>query len=355
MMTDRIALNSAARIPSTGWRRPFIPIPFFTGSHTQTLLGNYWRRPTLSIPFDAEAVEVDPTDNSRVLCHCHWQPLAVRANRLTILLVHGLEGSSDSRYIQGITSRAWNCGCNVIRMNMRNCGGTDTWTPTLYHSAFSGDVGKVLSHFVNQHQLTQVAVAGYSMGGNLVLKLVGELGDDVPSWLVAATVVSPAADLAASADALHEPANRIYEWHFLRNLMRRFRRKASLFPQRYSVQEVGPIRSIREFDDRITAHYSGYTNADDYYFRASAARVVSRIAVPTLVLHALDDPFIRMTAETRKSLMQNPWVELVETTRGGHCAFLARTSGPGASSDRHWAEATLVRFVLAVAEQADGS
>jgi len=309
-----------------------------------------------------EAVEVDPATGSRVRCVCHWQPETVRPDRLTILLVHGLEGSSESQYIGGITALAWNAGCNVIRMNMRNCGGTDTWTPTLYHSGLSADVGMVLHHFARRYALQRVAMAGYSMGGNLVLKLAGELGADTPPWLLAAVGVSPAIDLAESADALHEPSNRIYERHFLRNLMRRFRRKAELFPDLYSSAGIGPIKTIREFDDQITARYSGFTGADDYYYRAAAARVVSRIAIPALVIHALDDPFIRLTPQSRAALLANPVITLVETNHGGHCAFLAKTpSAPepdllSVPKDcRHWAEATLVRFLLATAGHTDGS
>jgi predicted alpha/beta-fold hydrolase len=347
--------------PKSSWFTAFEPLSWLEGNHVQTLAGNFWRRPTFLIPFEAQAVEVDPTDGSRVLCHCHWQPAKVRSDRLTILLVHGLEGSSDSRYIQGITARAWEAGCNVIRMNMRNCGGTETWTPTLYHSGLSADVLTVLRHFADQQGLKRIAMAGYSMGGNLVLKLAGELGENSPSWLRAAVGVSPAVDLAASADALHEPANRMYEWNFLKNLMRRFRRKASLFPEIYSTQGLLPIRSVREFDDKITARYSGFAGADDYYFRAASARVVSRIAIPTLVLHALDDPFIRVTPETSSMLAQNPAIELVETQHGGHCAFLARTyksserkTGEPLNGARHWAEATLVRFLLAAAGHNNG-
>jgi len=200
------------------------------------------------------------------------------------------------------------------------------------------------------------------MGGNLVLKLAGDLGTEAPAWLVGAVGVSPATDLAASADALHEPSNRFYEWHFLRNLMRRFRRKAELFPKIYSVESAGPVRTIREFDDRITARYSGFASADDYYDRASSARVVSRIAIPTLALHALDDPFIRMMPDTRAALLANPNVALVETQHGGHCAFLTRKNGmqqsnsnlPGGDS-RHWAEATLVRFLMSTCGHAHGS
>jgi predicted alpha/beta-fold hydrolase len=242
-------------------------------------------------------------------------------------------------------------------MNMRNCGGTEQWTPTLYHSGLSSDVWAVLQHFVALHTLERVAMAGYSMGGNLILKLAGELGDRAPNWLKASVGVSPATDLAPSADALHELANRFYEWHFLRNLMRRFRRKVELYPAIYSASEIGPVRTIREFDEQITARYSGFTGADDYYFRASSARVISKIGIPTLVLHALDDPFIRMTPETRRELLQNSNIQLIETDQGGHCAFLTRKNAPNwPASDaigaigvesRHWAEAITVRFLMA--------
>jgi len=358
---DDSSASPGPHLSNLRWLSDFEPFRLFRNGHAQTLAGNFWRRPLFDFPFVSEAVVVDPADGSRVLCHCHWQPEPVRADRLTILLVHGLEGSSDSRYIQGITRRAWNAGCNVIRMNMRNCGGTETWTPTLYHSGLSSDVLAVLQCFVDQHHLLRVAMAGYSMGGNLVLKLAGELGDKPPEWLRAAVGVSPAADLAPSADALHEPVNRMYEWHFLRNLMRRFQRKAQLFPEIYSATGFGPIRSVREFDDKITARYSGFTGADDYYFRAASARVVSSISIPALVLHALDDPFIRITPETRQALTLNSSVTLIETAHGGHCAFLASSASQSAAanaegdSQRHWAEANLVRFLLATAGHADGS
>ena len=342
-------IQATFQAPPSAWLQPYRPIRFLTGAHKQTLAGNYWRRKPLRLVPDAEPVVVDPADNSRVLCHCHWQPASVRSQRLTLLLVHGLEGSSDSRYIRGITARAWAQGCNVIRMNMRNCGGTDTWTPSLYHSALSADVDAVLRHFAQQYHLQRMAMVGYSMGGNLVLKLAGELASDAPDWLLAAVAVSPAADLAPSADALHEPQNRLYEWHFLRNLMRRFRRKATLYPQRYGGVAIGPVHSIRDFDQEITARFSGFQGADDYYARASASRLVHRIAIPTLVLHADDDPFIRLTPQTAAVLKANPAITLVGTAHGGHCAFLA--AGP----DRHWAEATLLRYLMETVGHAHGS
>ena len=323
------------------WLNSFEPRRWLSNGHLQTIIGNFLPRPALQIPAATETVEVDRADSSRVLCHCHWQPEAVRAESLTVVLVHGLEGSSDSRYIQGITARAWAAGMNVVRMNMRNCGGSEALTPTLYHSGRSADVGAVVSHFTDRYSLKRVALVGYSMGGNLVLKLAGEWGARAP--LAAVATVCPIIDLAAGADALHEPANRIYEIRFVRGLIKRMRRKAALFPEIYKIDGIGPIRSIREFDQKIVAPYCGFRDADDYYYRAASARVIHRLAVPTLVLCAQDDPFIRLFPETRSSILANPHIAFVEPRHGGHCAFLGR--GPG--DDIHWAEATVLRFLQA--------
>jgi predicted alpha/beta-fold hydrolase len=329
---------------------PFEPLRGLTNGHAQTIVGNFLPRSPFQLKATAETVEVDPADGSRVLCHCHWQPETVRASRLTVLLVHGLEGSSDSRYVLGIAARAWEAGLNVVRMNMRNCGGTDALTPTLYHSGLSGDVGAVVRHYTERFSLERVALVGYSMGGNLVLKLAGEWGNRPPLCAVAA--VCPAIDLAPGADALHKPLNRGYEWRFLRRLMARYARKAELFPGIYApAAEIGPVRSIRQFDDKIVARYWGFRDADDYYYRAASARVVDRIAVSTLILYAQDDPFIRLLPETRAKLLANPRVTFVETRHGGHCAYLSRDRG----NEIHWAEAAVIRFLLAVAGQLHGS
>jgi predicted alpha/beta-fold hydrolase len=232
-------------------------------------------------------------------------------------------------------------------MNMRNCGNTDHLTPTLYHSGLSNDVGAVIRHYTAQFKLERVALVGYSMGGNMVLKLAGEWGSEPP--LCAVATVCPAIDLAAGSDALHEPGNRIYEWHFLRGLMRRYRRKAAMYPQIYGPDTVRPIRSLRQFDNDIVARHCGFSDADDYYYRAASARVVDKIAVPTLILRAVDDPFVRMTPETRAKLLANPHVLLVETAHGGHCAYLSRDRG----EDIHWAEASIVRYLMRFAQSAE--
>lgn len=342
-MTQADALVQAQKA-SPAWFTKFEPSPWLANGHLQTIVGNFLPRPPFLLPAVAETVEVDPADGSRVLCHCHWQPERVRAGRLTAVMVHGLNGSSDSRYIRGIAALAWEAGMNVVRMNMRNCGGSDALTPTLYHSGRSADVGAVVRHFSERFGLERVALVGYSMGGNMVLKLAGEWGMRVP--LVAVATVCPAIDLAAGADALHEPRNRIYERHFLRALIQRFRRKAEMFPDVYRNSDVGPLRSIREFDQKIIAPYCGFRDADDYYFRAASARVIDRVAVPALVLLAQDDPFIRFFPETRARILANPYIDFIEPQHGGHCAFLARRS----ASAVHWAEVTVVRYLQAVTE-----
>ncbi len=334
--------------------KPFEPRRFLHNGHVQTIAGNFLPRTDSLAPPFAELVEVSPESElqmaSKVLCHCHWQPAEGRAERMTVILLHGLEGSSNSQYVIGNANKMWRAGMNVVRMNMRNCGGTEALSPTLYHSGLSGDVGAVMEFFRKREKLARVALVGYSMGGNLVLKLVGELGSDAPTELCCAVGVSPAVDLGPSADALHRIVNRLYERRFLRALLKRFRRKTALFPHVFDAQKGDGLRSLREFDDRITALYSGFAGADDYYHRAAAARVIDRIAIPTLILHALDDPFVCLTEETRTKIRNNRSIRLIETGHGGHCAFLAPPN-PAAADDGYWAESTLLRFIESFANR----
>ena len=328
----------------------FIPRLFLSNGHIQTIAGNFLPRPNHLPKPTPELVEVCPANGTQiatqVLCQCHWQPTEVRSQRPAVIVVHGLEGSADSQYVVGNANKLWNAGANVIRMNMRNCGGTERLSPTLYHSGLSGDVGAVMRHFIRREHLKSVALIGYSMGGNLVLKLAGELGADAPRELHSVVGVSPAIDLGQSATALHRAENRLYERRFLRNLLKRFRYKVRLFPRAFDPDRAVGISSLREFDDRITALYSGFASAEDYYFRAAAARVVNRIAVPTLILHAQDDPFVAITPDTLAKIDLNPHITLLQPEHGGHCAFLAKPDRPRCD-DGYWAESTALRFVLA--------
>ena len=295
------------------------------------------RRFNLPAP-EERLIEVAP--GIKVLCHCHWQP--DRASPLTVIVVHGLEGSSDSQYMMGITGKALAAGMNVIRYNQRNCGGTDALAPVLYHSGLSNDVAVVARELIERDRISHLALVGFSMGGNLVLKLAGEWGTQGPPQFRAVAACCPAMDLAASADALHDPANRIYELYFLFNLRRRMIRKADLFPGHFDVGRMRGMRSLRDFDHQITAYYCGFSGADDYYRRAAAANVIERIAMPGLILHAANDPFIRITPETRQKIAANPNIAFVETEDGGHCSFVGRRNGV---DDGYWAENQIVNFL----------
>ena len=328
------------------WLTEFVPRRWLRNAHAQTLAGNFLPRKlalpepeALLVEVEGPVAEYGPT---RVLCHCHWQPREVRAERLTLVLVHGLEGSSNSQYIVGNTARARAAGLNVVRMNMRSCGGTDELSPTIYHSGRSGDVGRVLEAIVREQALKAVALVGYSMGGNLVLKLAGETGGAAPAELKAVVGVSPLMDLAASSAALHRPQNRLYEWHFLKSMLARVRRRMELYPRIYADARVEQIRSMRAFDNEIVARYGGFRDAEDYYYSVASSQYADALRVPTLILHAADDPFIRMLPETREALLGNAAVTLVETRHGGHCAFLeaGRENGDG-----YWAERTLLAFL----------
>ncbi len=289
----------------------FVPRRWLRGGHVQTVASFVIQR-RFHLPAPEERmIEVAP--GVLVLCHCHWQ--ADRTTPLTVIIVHGLEGSSESQYMRGVTEKALAAGMNVIRYNQRNCGGTDALAPVLYHSGLSNDVAVVAHELIARDGISHLALVGFSMGGNLVLKLAGEWGRQAPAQFRAVAACCPALDLAASADALHEPANRIYETYFLWALRRRMRHKARLFPGHFDVGRMRGMRSLRDFDDSITAYYCGFAGVDDYYDRASAAHVVGQIAVPALIVHAADDPFIRITPETRRKIAANPNITFRETAR----------------------------------------
>lgn len=258
---------------------------------------------------------------------------------MTVILVHGLEGSSTSQYIIGTADKCWAFGMNVVRMNVRGCGGSEC--SSLYHSGLSADIGEVVRELISNDHLPVLALAGFSMGGNMVLKLLGEWGEHAPREIRAAAAVSPGMDLSASADALHAPSNRIYELRFLISLWRSMRRKARAYPEKHRVPPLRTLRSIRDFDDVVTAPFFGFQGAADYYARASATPLVGSISIPTLVIHATDDPFVHLLPSTIEALRANPKIKLLLTEHGGHCGFLGSASE---ADDGRWAEAQIAAF-----------
>jgi len=294
------------------------------------------RFPSLSAP---EVRFFDVTAEARILAHCHWQP--GRLERPTILLLHGLEGSSEAHYITGMADKAWAKGFNVVRLNQRNCGGTEHLSRGLYHSGLTSDPLFVLTELRDRDRLGRFGVAGYSLGGNLAMKLAGELGGTGFPELKAVAAVSPVIELETCMQAIERRENRIYEWNFCRNLQSRMRRKARVFPDAFNLSGLWKVWSIRLFDDRYTAPHHGFAGASDYYHRASAMRVIDRVARPALILSAEDDPFVPPDIFRKPEVANNPHITTLITQHGGHCAFVSEPDG----YDGYWAEQQVVEFI----------
>lgn len=327
----------------------FDPPVLLRNPHSMTLAAALWRRKFPRLPVSQPRF-FDTEPGTRVRAECHWQTNP--ASHPTLILLHGLEGSSESGYMLGSAEKAWIAGFNVLRLNQRNCGGTEQLTPTLYHSGLSVDIRSVISELLSRDSLPEIFAAGFSMGGNLVLKMAGEWGTAAPSGFRALVAVAPALDLAACADALAKPANFIYEWHFVTNLRRRMRYKAGLFPDRYpsdQIRRLASIRTIREFDDLITAKFCGFRDASDYYAQSSAKNIVRSIARPALILTAEDDPFVPIESFHFSALRENSNITFIASRYGGHCGFVARrgSANGNCGEDRFWAESQLVKFCLA--------
>lgn len=329
-------MEDSGHAPSLG---EFVPAARWVGGHWMTIYT--WARPRRfpRLP-QPDARLFDVAADARVLAHCYWQPN--RRQAPTLLTLHGLEGSSSAHYMRGIADKAYARGLNVVLLNQRNCGGTEHLSKGLYHSGLTHDPLMVMNLLREDEGLGDFAVAGYSLGGNLTLKLAGECADGRAPFLRAACAVSPTMDLALCVDALERPANTLYQLNFVRNLRARMRRKARAWPNHYDLSVLRGVWSVRQFDEVLTAPHHGFEDAADYYHRASSLRVVDRIRVPTLVLSAADDPFVPPEQFSRSELVDNAAVQVRVTPRGGHCGFLTDDTS---THDGYWAEATLVRFL----------
>ena len=312
--------------------------PVFRGGHKQTLYA--WGKPRRFPRLPSPVVRhFDVAEDARVLAHCHWHPRP--SERPTMLLLHGLEGSSLAHYMCGMSDKAWAAGWNVVRLNQRNCGGTEHLSRGLYHSGLTHDPLFVLRELMEVDRISSIAIAGYSLGGNLALKLAGELGDAAPDALKAVCAVSPTIDLACCVEALERRSNFVYEWNFVRNLKGRMRRKAHAAPGVFSLDALRSVWTVRQFDEAYTAPHHGFRDASDYYHRASAIRVIDRVRVPALILTAADDPFVPAEPFRRPEVADNPFITVEVTEHGGHCAFVERASD---GYDGYWAEREVVRF-----------
>jgi predicted alpha/beta-fold hydrolase len=322
---------------------PFVPPPRLKNPHAQTLAGALIRRRFNLVPGCVEARYFDTAPGVRVLAHCSWQK--ERNRRPTLVILHGMEGSTESRYMLGTTEKALTAGFNVLRVNTRNCGGTEHLTSTLYHAGLTEDLRHILSELAERDGLEAIYVGGFSLGGNVVVKLAGEYGAAAPRQLKGVIAISPSIDLNASADAIELRSNIIYNMRFIWSLKTRLKRKALLFPERYDASRLRGVWSIRKFDDVYTAPHSGFGNVATYYERASSLQFISSITVPTLIVHAQDDPFIPFASFRHPDIDTNHNVVLLAPEHGGHVGFI---SADREGEDRFWAESMAVEFVRVI-------
>lgn len=321
----------------TGGLRPFEPL--IRHPDLLTIAAHFWPRPLdeRRYPVERRLYRTDPETQVLVEEQLPHQP-----ERGHLLLVHGLESSSRAPYMRSLASAALDAGYRTHRFNLRSCGGTERLCRTAYHSGLTCDVLAVVR--VLAAGGLPVFAAGFSLGGNVVLKLAGELGEQARGVLAGACAVSTPIDLAASVRRIEQPRNRLYETRFLKGLRRRMRVRNRIDPAAFPLDGIDRVRSIREFDDRFTAPAFGFRDAAEYYQTQSAIRFLGGIRVPTLLLQAQDDPVIPFEIYERPEVRANPMVHLIATRHGGHVGFLAR------SRPRFWSDELVVRWMEAIRE-----
>ena len=318
----------------------FVPYKGLDGGHRMTLYT--WGKPRYfpNLPQPIRRY-FDVSSDARVLAHCHWQPNP----RLhpTLIALHGLEGSSKAHYMRGLADKAYRLGLNVVLLNQRNCGDTEHLSQGLYHSGLSADPAAVIQELIEVDRLNTIGIVGYSLGGNVGIKLAGDYGSQPPPPVRAICAVSPTMNLGRCVDALESRENAVYEWNFVRNLKKRMRRKGHALPGMFDLRQLDSVKTVREFDEMYTAPHHGFNDASDYYYRASSLRVVDKITIPTLILSAKDDPFVPHEQFSDNAISNNLSVTTLITDYGGHCGFY---TSPEVGFDGYWAEQAVVNFIV---------
>ena len=306
--------------------------PLFKNPHVQTLAGHLWKRPPEPAPLENELFEAEA--GVQVLVQSQYPAGARRGD---VVLVHGMEGSGSSGYIRSMASAAFRGGFAVHRFHMRTCGGTERMSATLYHGGLTSDLTAVLREF-RARRLGPVFVVGFSLGGNVVLKMAGELGEKAPELVKGVCAVSAPIDLEAAALRIGEWQNRIYERRFVRRMLARLYATG-----RYAEADFQGLRTLRAIDDKITAPSFQFGTALNYYRSQSAARFLSGIRVPALLVQAKDDPFIPFQVFASPSITQNSWIELNAPEHGGHLGFISR------EGNRFWADSVIMSWISKIA------
>lgn len=315
--------------------RPFLPL--FKNPHLATLAGNFWKRPVSETRWPRQAVHYRTEPDVEVLVHSQRPDGDPRGE---LVIVHGLEGSSDSGYARSLSYAALVRGFAVHRFNMRSCGDSEALALSGYHAGQTSDLLAVLRQR-RAAGAPPLFIVGFSLGGNVSLKLTGELGDRGPELLAGVCAISVPIDLAVCAQALERPANGLYQNRFLERLKARIRRRHLQAPQIYSLDHLPKVRTIIDFDNHYTARLFGFGTAANYFATQSSNQFLDRIRVPTLVIQSKDDPMVPFQMFDHPAFARNPFLKLVAVDHGGHVGFVAR------GESRFWVDATVLDWIEA--------
>jgi predicted alpha/beta-fold hydrolase len=308
--------------------RPFRPI--VANNHVLTIAGNFWPRrlDTERYPVEAKLYRTEP--GVQVLVQSqrpHGEALG------EIILTHGLEGSGESGYMRSLSQAGLEAGFAMHRFHMRTCGGTAHLCPTLYHAGLTSDHLAVLRQFEQQGR-TPVYLAGFSLGGNVTLKLTGELGESARSLIAGVCALSTPIDLAACVKRMGRIDNRYYEQRFLRRMRERL-----ISTGRYTQADLRGLRSLFAIDDKVTAPSFGFQGAEHYYATQSSNQFLEHIRVPTLVIQAQDDTFVPFEIFRHPAFESNPHLTLVTPKTGGHLGFISR------EKPRFWVDEAILGWI----------
>ena len=254
-----------------------------------------------------------------------------------IFMVHGLEGSGEAGYIRSLSTAALRAGFAAHRFHMRTCGGTEHLCQTLYHAGLTSDLLAVLRESRKEGR-APAFLAGFSLGGNVVLKLAGEMGESARDFVQGVCTVSAPLDLAACARRIGERDNRLYEARFVRAMRKRLRATG-----RYRRDEFSDLRSVVELDDRFTAPSFGFGDAANYYRTQSAVAFLAGLRVPALLIQAKDDTFVPFAIYESAAVRANPWIQVMATEHGGHLGFIGRRP------NRLWSDEVIMEWIAGVA------
>jgi hypothetical protein len=304
---------------------PFRPPPILVGGHRQTVLG-FWSRRYLGWPLPTEDMVVEAGDDVRLLLRATWQP-GPREERPALVVLHGLGGSDGSPYSLSTGRLAFARGWHVLRANLRGAGDAEALCARLYNAGLDTDVLAVAE--AAARVCPRVSMVSFSLGASMALLALGRLQDRLPAALKAVVAVCPPLDLAACAAALERPQNRVYQRYFLKNLRAAYQRRQRRRPDLYEAGREMGIKTIRAYDEAITAFYGGYKSADDYYERSSAGPWLRSIVRRVLILAAADDPLVPAESVARWPLPSSGLLEREMAFTGGHVGFVSRTRAPG--------------------------